>query len=54
MTLTMDERCEILKSYSAIFYESVEACEDIPKTLVDGIERGKRYKDLMEKFENLS
>ena len=50
MVLTMDERCAVLKSFGATFYESVEACDDIPKTLEEGIERGKRYKDLMKKL----
>ena len=43
MTLTMDERCEVLKDFGATFYEKVEDCEDIAKTLQDGIRKGKRY-----------
>ena len=52
MTLTMDERCDVLKSFGATFYESVKACDDIPKTLEEGIERGKRYEDLMKKLDD--
>ena len=52
MVLTMDERCDVLKSFGATFYETVEACDDIPKTLEEGIERDKRYKDLLKKMED--
>ena len=52
MVLTMDERCDILKSFGATFYGTAEACDDIPKTLEEGIERGKRYKDLLKKIED--
>jgi hypothetical protein len=33
MALTIDERCGILKDFGATFYEKVEDCEDIVKTL---------------------
>jgi len=33
-------------------FNTAEACDDIPKTLEEGIERGKRYKDLLKKIED--
>ncbi|KAI0403703.1 hypothetical protein F4802DRAFT_598898 [Xylaria palmicola] len=41
MALNADERCEVLKSFSAKFYDTAEECEDIPKTLEEGYQRGK-------------
>jgi len=52
MVLTMDERCDVLKSFGATFYGTAEACDDIPKTLEEGIERDKPYKDLLKKMED--
>jgi hypothetical protein len=53
MTLTMDERCEVLKDFGATFYEKVEDCEDIVKTLQEGIRKGKRYEELLKKMEDM-
>ena len=33
MALTIDERCEVSKDFGTTFYEKVEDCEDILKTL---------------------
>lgn len=52
MALTMDERCEILKDFGATFYENVDDCEDISKTLPEGILKGKRYEELLKKMED--
>jgi hypothetical protein len=52
MALTMDERCEVLKSLSATLYEKVDDCKDIPKTLEGGIKRAERYKRLLERMED--
>lgn len=53
MALTMDERCEVLKSFGATFYEKVEDCEDIAKTLQEGIRKGRRYEELLKKMEDM-
>ena len=53
MVLTMDERCEVLKDFGATFYEKVEDCEDIAKTLQEGIRKGKRYEELLKKMEDM-
>ena len=52
MTVTADERCEVLKSFGARFYDTVEECEDIPKTLEEGRLKGKRYELLLRKMED--
>jgi hypothetical protein len=49
----MDERCEVLKDFGATFYEKVEDCEDIAKTLQEGIQKGKRYEELLKKMEDI-
>lgn len=53
MVLTMDERCEALKDFGATFYEKVEDCEDIAKTLQEGVLEGKRYEELLKKMEDM-
>ncbi|TRX90099.1 hypothetical protein FHL15_009018 [Xylaria flabelliformis] len=52
MALNADERCEVLKSFGAKFYDTVEECEDIPKTLDEGYQRGKRYEQLLKKMDD--
>ncbi|RYP60158.1 hypothetical protein DL769_008251 [Monosporascus sp. CRB-8-3] len=52
MALDGDERCEILKRFGARFYEEAEDCDDIPKTLQEGIQKGKRYQALLEKMDD--
>lgn len=54
MALTMDERCEVLKGFGATFYETVEDCEDIPKTLLEGIRKGRQYEELLKKMEDMN
>ncbi|EON66291.1 hypothetical protein W97_05684 [Coniosporium apollinis CBS 100218] len=53
MVLTMDERCEVLKDFGATFYEKVEDCVDIAKTLQEGVDKGKRYEELLKRMEDL-
>ncbi|KAI1740087.1 hypothetical protein F4680DRAFT_419639 [Xylaria scruposa] len=53
MALNEDERCEVLKSFGAKFYDTVEECEDIPKTLDEGVQRGKRYEELLNKMDDI-
>ncbi|KAK8128644.1 hypothetical protein PG984_009752 [Apiospora sp. TS-2023a] len=52
LALTADEECEALKHFGATFYESSDECEDIPKTLNEGIERGKRYEAMLKRMED--
>ncbi|KAJ6437229.1 histone-fold protein [Purpureocillium lavendulum] len=52
MAITADERCEVLKSFGATYYETVDDCEDIPKTLEEGRQRGKKYEELLRKMED--
>ena len=53
LVLTMDERCEVLKSFGARFYQRIEDCGDIASTLQDAVERGKRYEKLLRKMEDM-
>lgn len=48
----MDERCEVLKSFGATFYEYPGDCSYITKTLEDAYEKGKYYEELMERMGN--
>ena len=53
LVLTMDERCEVLKSFGARFYEKIEDCDDVALTLEDAMVRGKRYEKLLRKMEDM-
>ncbi|KAI0817890.1 hypothetical protein GGR55DRAFT_673719 [Xylaria sp. FL0064] len=52
MALDADERCEVLRSFGARFYETVDDCDDIPKTLEEGYEKGKAYELFLRKIED--
>ncbi|KAI1357015.1 hypothetical protein F5Y01DRAFT_321310 [Xylaria sp. FL0043] len=52
MALNADERCEVLRSFGARFYETVDDCDDIPKTLEEGYEKGKAHELLLRKMED--
>jgi hypothetical protein len=52
MALTMDERCELLKEFGATFYENKDGCEDLPSSLEEGVQRGRRYKVLLDKMDD--
>lgn len=49
---TMEERCAVLQEFGAEVYTSADECKDVPKTLEEGIERGKRYEQLLKKMES--
>ncbi|KAK7993381.1 Alpha-glucosidase [Apiospora arundinis] len=53
LALTADEGCEALKHFGATFYESPGGCGDIPKTLDEGVQRGKRYEALLKRMEDM-
>ena len=53
MALTIDERCEISKDFGTTFYEKVEDCEDILKTLQEGIQKGRRYEEMLKKMRDM-
>ena len=42
-----------MKDFGATFYEKVEDCEDIAKTLEEGIRKGKRYEELLKKMGDM-
>jgi len=52
MAVTADERCDVLKSFGARFYEEVKECDDIPNTVEEGRLRGERYALLLRKMED--
>ncbi|KAK8098813.1 uncharacterized protein PG998_012054 [Apiospora kogelbergensis] len=52
LALTPEEGCEALKHFGATFYESVEECEVLPKTLDEGVQRGKNYEALLKRMED--
>jgi hypothetical protein len=52
MACTMDERCAVLERLGAIFYANVEECPDVPKSLEEGTEIGRRYECLLKNMED--
>ncbi|KAJ0333878.1 hypothetical protein COL922a_010325 [Colletotrichum nupharicola] len=50
--LTMDERCEALKGFGARFYEDIDMCEDICKTVREGVEEFVRFEALLGRIED--
>ena len=51
MAFTMDERCNALAAVGAKFYSDVEECEEIPKSLEDGIMIGKYWEERMKEID---
>lgn len=50
---TMEERCAVLREFGAEVLGEGEKCEEIlPKTLGEGIEKGKEYMELLKKMED--
>ena len=49
---TMEERCEVLRDFGAVMYNSVEECPDLPNSLEEGIAQGKYYAELLRKMED--
>lgn len=47
MAFTMDERCAALEEMGATFYAVVGDCEDMAKSLEDGVEVGRRWEERM-------
>ncbi|KAK7992395.1 hypothetical protein PG988_001189 [Apiospora saccharicola] len=52
MATTPGERCKVFKRFDATYYQTLEECEDIPKTLEDGIQKGKEYEALLRRMED--
>ena len=48
----MDECCDVLRMFGAVFYHNVEQCDAIPQTLEAGVSRGMRYEQLMIKMDD--
>ena len=51
MAFTMDERCDALQTVGATFYAAVSECEDIAKSLEDGIAIGKHWEERMKAID---
>ncbi|KAI0379224.1 hypothetical protein F5Y04DRAFT_131017 [Hypomontagnella monticulosa] len=49
---TMDQRCDVLRSFGAVKYESLEECCELPKSLEEGVAEGRRYEELLSKMED--
>lgn len=49
---TMEERCEVLREFGAILYDSVEQAPDLPTSLEEGIERDREYEMLLTNMED--
>ncbi|KAM0333410.1 hypothetical protein ACHAQA_002071 [Verticillium albo-atrum] len=50
---TMDEKCQVLKESGATFYEKVEDCASIAKTIEEGKESFRPYRDWLQKMDNV-
>lgn len=50
---TMDERCEVLKTFGATFYASLADCPHISKTIQEAYEKGKHHEALMKRLGNV-
>ncbi|KAK8070010.1 hypothetical protein PG994_006626 [Apiospora phragmitis] len=52
LATTPGERCKVFKQYGATYYENWKECEDMPKTLEEGVQRGKEYEALLRRMED--
>lgn len=46
----MEERCEMLREFGGVFYESVLECPDVPEFLEEGIAQGKEYEQHLKRM----
>ena len=49
---TMDEQCDVLRSFEAKTYEDVRDCGEVPKSLEKSMQEGKMYEALLLKLED--
>jgi hypothetical protein len=47
-----EDRCQILMQIGATWYERVDDCTEIPKTLDEGYQKGKKYEELLRKMDD--
>jgi len=52
MVLTMDEKCDAMKDFGAVFYEKVEDCPHVAKTLEEGRGLFRTYEGLLAKADD--
>jgi hypothetical protein len=52
LCVNMEERCEVLREFGAVFYNSVKECLDIPESLEEGVAQGKEYERLLKLMED--
>jgi hypothetical protein len=50
--LNMDEQYEQMKLAGATFYESVESCPDLPKSIDDAVQRFRKYEERLKRFDD--
>jgi hypothetical protein len=50
----MEERCEVLREFGAVYFRSVEECPDVPETLEEGVAQGKEYERLLKLMEDMN
>ncbi|KAI1125166.1 hypothetical protein F5Y10DRAFT_14035 [Nemania abortiva] len=49
---TMEERWAVLRDFGATEYDDVKMCADIPYSLEEGVEEGRRYEQLLRKMQD--
>ncbi|KAI2618070.1 hypothetical protein GGS26DRAFT_392355 [Hypomontagnella submonticulosa] len=49
---TMDQRCEVLRSFGAVEYGSLEECLELPKSLEEGVAEGRRCEEVLGRMED--
>ena len=49
---TMDEQCDVLRSFEAKTYEDVRDCGEVPKSVEEGVQGEKRHKALLLNLED--
>ncbi|KAK8044390.1 hypothetical protein PG993_004414 [Apiospora rasikravindrae] len=52
LATTPGERCKVFKQFGATYYENWKDCEDIPKTLEEGVQKGKEYETLLKRMQD--
>lgn len=48
----MEERCDVLKEFGSEWFERLDVCAQLPKTLEEGAAEGKRYEQLIRKMQD--
>ena len=52
MAMSMDERCQVIKDFGGMHFETAEDCPDISTSLQEGVDRGQRHQALMERLDD--